>query len=202
MTDESPDAADMRRQPWRLVPATSDDAAGLTALDRALARDGRGMVISEAQVRSDAAEAERLATLTEAAPSGSLCLLAKVDADTVGAAELRVLSPRRCAHVGLLSLGVHPDWQGKGLGRALMVELIGHARAHSLRRLELCVRADNLRAIALYESLGFVTEGVRRGFIALDDGGFADDLLMARWLPERDREDCPLADLGDRVTRS
>ena len=40
------------------------------------------------------------------------------------------------------------------------------------------------RAIALYESLGFVTEGVRRNFIALDDGGFADDLLMARWLPD------------------
>lgn len=189
MTTRSLDSSEPRRPPWRLVPATAADAAGLTALDRALARDGRGMVISEDQVRSEAAEAERLAALVTSSPKGSVCLLAKLDADTVGAAELRVLSPRRCAHVGLLSIGVHPDLQGRGLGRALMVGLIDHARAHGLRRLELCVRADNPRAIALYESLGFVTEGVRRGFIALDDGGFADDLLMARWLPDREQEE-------------
>lgn len=166
---------------WRIVPATAADAAGLTALDRALARDGRGMVISEDQVRSDAAEAERLAALTAAESSGSVCFLAKVNEETVAAAELRVLSPRRCSHVGLLSVGVHPSWQGKGLGRALMGALIDHGRTFGLRRLELCVRADNARAIALYESLGFTTEGIRRNFIALDDGSFADDLLMAMW---------------------
>lgn len=162
--------------------ATALDAGELVALDLALARDGRGMVITAEQVRAVPAEAERLAAITAAAATGSVCLIARVAGVTAGAAELRVLTPRRCAHVGLLSIGIHPDWKGQGLGRRLMVALIDHAAAHGLRRLELCVRADNPRAIALYESLGFTVEGVRRRFIALDDGSYVDDLLMARWI--------------------
>lgn len=43
---------------------------------------------------------------------------------------------------------------------------------------ELHVHADNLRAIALYEKVGFVREGMARGAIRID-GRYIDSVLMA-----------------------
>jgi putative acetyltransferase len=63
-----------------------------------------------------------------------------------------------------------------------MEYLIDHARAHGLIRIELYTRDDNMRGRALYESLGFVLEGVRRKFVRLEDGTFVDDLTMVRFL--------------------
>jgi ribosomal-protein-alanine N-acetyltransferase len=61
----------------------------------------------------------------------------------------------------VLNLGTHPDSRRRGLGRALMNELLTYARAHGVRRLLLEVRRSNRPAIALYRSLSFATVGVR-----------------------------------------
>jgi len=53
-------------------------------------------------------------------------------------------------------------------------------------RLELTVYADNARAIALYESLGFRHEGRHVGY-ALRDGHYVDALSMARLHPDPPR---------------
>ena len=49
-----------------------------------------------------------------------------------------------------------------------------------LERLELNVLADNHRAVKLYESVGFVLEGTRRGAFRFEDGRVVDDHMMAR----------------------
>ena len=82
----------------------------------------------------------------------------------------------------MLSLGVHPRAQGRGVGRALLARLLELCDADSqLTRLELYVRADNERAQRLYASLGFEQEGVRRRFVRLEDGRYVDDWIMARF---------------------
>jgi RimJ/RimL family protein N-acetyltransferase len=56
---------------------------------------------------------------------------------------------------------------------------IGWARASDrVEKIELRVRSTNPRAIALYESLGFVHEGLLKRRIRLTNG-FADDICMA-----------------------
>ena len=57
--------------------------------------------------------------------------------------------------------------------------MIAHAKAHGLKRLELYVRSDNHAAQALYRGLGFHHEATRAKFVALDDGTFIDDYVMA-----------------------
>ncbi|MEO8901416.1 MAG: ribosomal protein S18-alanine N-acetyltransferase [Polyangiaceae bacterium] len=64
----------------------------------------------------------------------------------------------------LLELASHPEQRRKGLARALLVALLAHARAQHTRLILLEVRRSNLPAIALYESFGFETTGVRRGY--------------------------------------
>ncbi len=54
----------------------------------------------------------------------------------------------------------HDQWQGRGVGRALMEAAVDLADNWlSLTRLELTVFADNAPAIRLYERVGFEVEG-------------------------------------------
>lgn len=99
----------------------------------------------------------------------------------IGSALLAVAagSPRR-RHVGEIGLSVHDAWQRRGVGSALMRELLGLAdRWFNLSRIELTVYTDNVGAIALYEKCGFRREG-RLERYAFRDGEYADVFAMAR----------------------
>jgi len=162
------------------------DAERLTVLERALAHAKIGMVISPDQVRTiDRERALIRETLDE--DGSTLGIVAELGDRIVGTALLKQLGPSRCRHVAVLSVGVHPDFQRRGIGRALMEHLIAHARASGLVRLELYVRSDNDRAQTLYRSLGFAHEGTRARFVRLDDGTarlpeYADDFIFSMFL--------------------
>jgi RimJ/RimL family protein N-acetyltransferase len=87
-------------------------------------------------------------------------------------------------------LAVDPRLQGRGIGRRLLTEARREAHRRGARRLSLRVLAPNASARALYESSGFVVEGVLRGEFVLD-GAPTDDVLMA----------CRLPDAGDPAVR-
>jgi putative acetyltransferase len=157
------------------------DAEQMISLDRALAENGRGMVLDPDQINT--LEEERARIGVTLATEGATCgIVAEIDGRIVGSAFLKQLGPARCRHVGLLSVGVHPDHQRTGVGRALMTHLVDHARACGLERLELYVRGDNAPAQALYVSLGFKQEGTRARFIKLADGAYVDDFIFCRFL--------------------
>jgi putative acetyltransferase len=113
-----------------------------------------------------------------------LSLIAEVDAQMVGSAGLFSLGPAlRRRHAIGLGISVAVDWQGQGVGKALMAALLDYAdRWAGVLRIELTVFADNERAIALYRHFGFEVEGRMRGY-ALRDGQYADVLAMARLHP-------------------
>lgn len=97
----------------------------------------------------------------------------------VGMVTLQVYGGR-LRHSGGIGILVHKQYQGKGFGRALLEKLLDLADNYLLlKRLELEVYADNARAIRLYESLGFVQEGVRRCG-SIRHGEYADEYCMAR----------------------
>jgi mycothiol synthase len=57
-------------------------------------------------------------------------------------------------------LGIDPDAQGTGLGRALTDVGLAHLRARGLSSVLLYVEADNAAAVALYERTGFTRHAV------------------------------------------
>ncbi|MFA7415050.1 MAG: GNAT family N-acetyltransferase [Rhizobium sp.] len=119
----------------------------------------------------------------EAEPPGRVSLVALMDGIIVGDIGLNRFAGRR-AHAASIGMGVHDDYQRRGIGRAMLGEIIAIADGWlNIARLELTVFVDNLGAIALYESFGFEREGMHRAF-AFRDGRYVDALAMARFRPD------------------
>lgn len=119
-------------------------------------------------------------------PPGAHRLVALIDGKQVGNAGLDPAhrSPRR-AHAAHLGISVHDDYQGRGVGKALMQALIDLADLWTpYTRIELGVYSDNARAIALYKSFGFEEEGRFKAH-SLRNGVYVETLAMARIRPKK-----------------
>lgn len=112
---------------------------------------------------------------------GRYSLVACVEGEVVGNLGLIVASrsPRR-RHAGEIGMAVHDNWQGRGVGSALIGAAIDLADNWlSLTRLELTVFIDNEPAIKLYKRVGFEVEGQLRRY-AFRSGKLVDAYAMAR----------------------
>ncbi len=106
--------------------------------------------------------------------SGYACWLLKQDEDILGYGVMSVAVGE--AHI--LNLCIHPQYQGQGLGLALMEHLLRLARRHHANTMFLEVRPSNVAACALYERLGFNEVGLRRNYYP-DNNGREDALILA-----------------------
>jgi RimJ/RimL family protein N-acetyltransferase len=144
-------------------PARPDDAAALRALDRAV----WSLSVTPGPLSDASFDTEGV-------------LVAEVDGEPAGYVALgratRLESNRHVLYVR--GLNVAPDHQRHGIGRALLGAAVEAAREQGARRLTLRVLSTNPQARALYESFGFVVEGVLRDEFLLD-GRYVDDVLMA-----------------------
>ncbi|MGL5456295.1 MAG: ribosomal protein S18-alanine N-acetyltransferase [Citrobacter telavivensis] len=78
----------------------------------------------------------------------------------------------------LFNIAVDPDFQHRGFGKALLEHLIDELEKRGVLTLWLEVRASNVAAIALYESLGFNEATIRRNYYPTADGR-EDAIIMA-----------------------
>jgi putative acetyltransferase len=113
--------------------------------------------------------------------SGTHTLVAEVDGQLVGNIGLHLYPERpRRRHAASIGMAVHDDWQGRGIGSALLQACLDLADQWlNLSRIELEVYTDNAAAIHLYERYGFEREGTLRKY-AFRDGRFVDAYVMAR----------------------
>ena len=90
----------------------------------------------------------------------SLFLIAQCEDEIIGCLTFSGGSYSRIEHYGEFGITVLKKYWGFGIGRRLVEHLIIWARkCKIIRKINLKVRADNERAINLYESLGFMMEG-------------------------------------------
>ena len=98
------------------------------------------------------------------------------DGELVAYAGLRA-APVDAGQGDIQTIAVSQSHQGRGLGRALLVDLMDEAQRRGVRELFLEVRADNEPAIALYQSLGFREIDRRAGYYQPDG---VDAIVMCR----------------------
>lgn len=64
----------------------------------------------------------------------------------------------------ILNIVVDEKFRGRGIGRKLTQALLEEGKRQGMQAFTLEVRVSNTPAIRLYESLGFVSEGIRKRF--------------------------------------
>jgi L-phenylalanine/L-methionine N-acetyltransferase len=119
-------------------------------------------------------------------PPDRIGLVAEVDGKVVGAIGIHLSSAHRMRHAAEIGMMVHDDYQGRGVGRALVEAVIDLADNWlNLHRIGLQVYADNDVAIHLYERCGFVIEGTMRDYV-FRNGQYVDAYMMSRVRPRPD----------------
>ena len=107
-------------------------------------------------------------------------LVATLDDRVTGHLSLHVEPRPRRSHVATFGVSVAAQAHGRGVGSALMREMINLCD-NWLRvdRIELTVFTDNPSAMALYRKFGFIVEGTGKQY-ALRNGEYVDAYFMAR----------------------
>jgi ribosomal protein S18 acetylase RimI-like enzyme len=158
----------------RIVPTTEAHIEGLHRCVDAVARERRwlGFVEGPPLVQTRA-----FVGMILAGAGVQFVALNDVD-EVVGWCDIIPLDQESFRHGWRLGMGLLPEVRGRGVGRRLAEAAIAAAKGQGAERIELEVFASNTRAVALYERLGFVREGVKQRARKLD-GEYDDIVQMA-----------------------
>ncbi|MEM9137054.1 MAG: 5-formyltetrahydrofolate cyclo-ligase [Cyanobacteria bacterium P01_F01_bin.42] len=108
-------------------------------------------------------------------------LVAERAGEIIGCCDIIPYPELGFRHVGRLGMWVLPEFRGLGIGRSLLEICLDWAKRFGLEKVELQAYTSNEKAIALYRSVGFETEGRRRRVRKLDQQ-YLDLELMGLFL--------------------
>ena len=166
----------MNRPPLTIRTARTEDAPVLAQAERTIAATP-GFLVSHPSELTDERFAQKIALL-DGADNGRY-LVAEAEGQIVGHGMLDPLPLAAIRHVVHLTLVAHPGWQGRGVGRAILTNLIAWARsAPAVEKIELHVRSSNSAAQSLYRTLGFAEMGRWKRRIKIAPDQYLDDIAM------------------------
>jgi len=151
---------------WRMRRATVDDLDAVMAIETSV-------FVTDAWSR-DGMRQEL------ASPDGWYLVATPEADDTVVEGYAGLLALPGAPDADVQTIAVVPEARGRGLGRALMGQLLAEARRRGAREVFLEVRADNPGAQHLYASLGFEALAVRPRYY-MPDG--VDAVVMRLAVP-------------------
>ncbi len=161
-----------------IVPIREEHIEGFHAVLDVVSREKRYLAFIQAppldEVRKFVAGALKGAFIQHVALDGDR---------VVGWCDVIIRDRETMRHGGSLGIGLAPSHRDQGLGARLINSVLAAARERGLARVNLHVRADNTRAIRLYERLGFQHEGCLRRDLRIDGIDY-DSLAMAILLDE------------------
>jgi len=158
----------------RIVPTTEAHVEGLQRCVDAVARERRWLGFLEGP---PLAATQAFVDMILRGAGVQFVALDEAD-EVVGWCDIVRLDQETFRHAWRLGMGLLPAVRGRGVGRRLAEAAIAAARERGAERIELEVFASNAPALALYEKLGFVREGVRKRARKLD-GEYDDVVIMA-----------------------
>jgi phosphinothricin acetyltransferase len=161
----------------KIRPATEADLPGIFAIYDREVLHGTATFDTEPKT-----QAERLAWLRDDAGGKYPILVAEIDGAVAGWARLYAWS-NRCAYARAAenAVYVHAGHRGKGVGRALLEELIRLAPQRGVQVLLARIVEGNPGSLALHEALGFRSIGVMQR-VGEKFGRVLDVRLMDRQL--------------------
>ncbi|WP_100065546.1 GNAT family N-acetyltransferase [Miniphocaeibacter massiliensis] len=108
-------------------------------------------------------------------------LLATINEKIVSYISLNRDMLNKIKHIGYIVIGVLKDYRGLGIGSNLFNELELWARNNKITKLELTVICENTIAKNLYDSKGFIVEGVKKNSVFMNNK-YYDEYYMGKVL--------------------
>lgn len=143
----------MEHTNFEIVRAQAEDAAALLDYLKIVGGETDNLSFGAEGVPLDV-EAEKAYLGVQAQSQDNIQLLAKANGEIIGTASLN-RKQRRMGHRAEFGISLKKAWWGCGAAFALMERILALARENEVEEVNLEVRSDNKRAIALYERFGF-----------------------------------------------
>lgn len=143
----------MKQTSYEIVRAQAQDAAALLNYLKIIGGETENLSFGAEGVPLDL-KAEEAYLGMQAQSHENLQLLAKVDGEIIGTASLN-RRQNRMSHRAEFGISLKKAWWGCGAASAMAERILAFARESGVEQINLEVRSDNKRAIALYEKLGF-----------------------------------------------
>jgi ribosomal protein S18 acetylase RimI-like enzyme len=163
----------------KIRSATFADFDGIFNLYKKVAAQGKGIAREADEITEGYIQGN-----LEQGLSDGIVLVVESDGQIVAEIHAYRMGIRIFAHVlSNLTIAIHPDFQGQGIGFQLfsrLLEKVENEMPHILR-VELHARDGNEAAIRLYKKLGFELEGYLKNRDKLADGTFYDDVSFG-WM--------------------
>jgi len=157
--------------------ATTNDAASILQYLATFWADGCNTVIYRSSLPNLQDEIKWLA---QRDGEYGVVFVAEQDRKIIGLIDTIIPEIDEFKHTCEIGMSVLAAYRNKGIGRRLIQHLLNWANIKHISNVELNVFSNNLAAIALYASLGFVEDGRRKNAVRLQDGTFCDLIHMTR----------------------
>jgi RimJ/RimL family protein N-acetyltransferase len=178
---ESTDLQDVG--PVRIRPALVEDAQRIVDYLGTILQDPMASIADLDEMMLDVHRQREHIRRVNAHPN-AYALIAEHEDDVIGFLSVEPGRRRKINHVVELGMSVSEDWRGKGVGKALLENVVQWVKSReSIRKITLNVFSENVAALNLYSGAGFVEEGRLKDHVHLD-GGYQDLVLMARYLKQ------------------
>ncbi len=172
----------MEQTRFEIVRAQAQDAAALLEYLKIIGGETENLSFGPEGVPLDV-EAEQAYLGMQAQSHDHMQLLAKVNGEIIGTASLNRKS-NRMSHRAEFGISLKKAWWGCGAAFALAEGVLAFARENGVEQVNLEVRSDNKRAIALYEKLGFRKLCTFPGFFKINGVRIDFDLMNLELGPE------------------
>lgn len=158
------------RPAWTVRPKGERDAAAVAELLAEIAREG-GLIATEWPFDLEARAAAMRDALLLRRCVGWVALEGRTLIADLTVTEIEADEPE-------LGMMVEARLRGRGIGRALLRQALAWAHGNGKLALRLRVFPDNVRALALYRSSGFVEVELQSSVIPSRSGAARDALVM------------------------
>lgn len=143
----------MKHTIFEIVRAQEQDAAALLEYLKIVGGETENLSFGAEGVPLNV-EAERAYLDVQVQSHNNIQLFAKVNDEIIGTASLN-RQQNRMSHRAEFGISVKKAWWGCGVASTLMKYILAFARETGVEQINLEVRSDNKRAIALYKKFGF-----------------------------------------------
>jgi RimJ/RimL family protein N-acetyltransferase len=158
------------------------DAAGILDLLKTVAAECNFMLLTTQALERDFTVKKEVEWIRKFNAPRNLLLIAEYESKIVGIANIINSMRQRQSHFGTLAISISNKFCDAGLGSQMIKMLLDWADHETgIEKIALAVFADNHRAIHLYKKFGFIQEGHRIKEVKMENGSYADDILMYRW---------------------